>query len=320
MKDRAVGIVGAGNVGMAGAFAMLAKRVCMDMVLVDLNEKRARGEALDLMHGQGLVGRARIRAGTFSDLETCPVVVITAGASQKPGETRIELLHRNYQVLSAIARELDTHCPDAVCVVASNPVDILTHMLQELSERPKEKVFGTGTMLDTTRFRSLLGQHYDVNPRSIHGYILAEHGDSEFAAWSTVTIGGRPILNNEILGKPYDRGELEALFGRVRGAAYEIIEGKGYTNWAIGLVIAELVSILLNDLKSVQPISVRLDGEYGLRDVCISVPARIGRHGVEDVVELDLIEEERMQLEHSAQLLKEVRAPLSRLEGGDGHG
>ena len=305
MSARTVGIVGTGNVGVAAAYAMFVEQTCGELLLVDLDTKRARGEALDLMHGQGIVGRVRVRAGDYSILGSCQVIVVSAGVGQRPGETRLDLLNRNAAVFRSIANELDRHAPQAVIVVASNPVDILTYLLQELSERPNEKIIGTGTMLDTSRFRTLLGEYYDVNPRSVHGYILAEHGDSEFAAWSTVTIGGRPILGNEVLGKPYDRAALDALFVKVRDAAYEIIEGKGYTNWAIGVVIALLVATILEDRKSIQPISVRLNGEYGLRDVCVSVPARVGRQGVEDLIELELDPEEQVALERSAAVMKQ---------------
>jgi L-lactate dehydrogenase len=310
MSIHKVGIVGTGNVGVAGAFTLFVSRACSEMVLVDLNAKRARGEAMDLMHGQGFVGRIRVTAGGYADLAGCQVVVVTAGVGQKPGETRLDLLNNNARVFRSIAAELDRHAPEALVVVASNPVDVLTYMLQELSTRPNERIIGTGTMLDTSRFRSLLGEYYDVNPRSVHGYILAEHGDSEFAAWSTVTIGGMPITEGTVLGKPFDCAAMERLFAEVRGAAYQIIEAKGYTNWAIGLVLGELVEIILDDRKSIQPVSVRLHGEYGLHDVCVSVPARIGRLGVEDIIELPLNADEQAALEKSAAVMKESIAQV----------
>jgi L-lactate dehydrogenase len=289
---------------------MFVGRVCSELVLVDLNKKRTHGEALDLMHGQGFVGRRQVRAGEYEDLAGCQVVVVTAGAAQKPGETRLDLLSKNARVFSSIAEQLDRSCPEAVVVVASNPVDILTYMMQEFSGRPKEKVVGTGTMLDTSRFRSLLGAYYDVNPQSVHGYILGEHGDSEFAAWSTVTIGGTPIVGNTVLGRPYDEDDMQNLLQSVRHAAYEIIDAKGYTNWAIGLVLGRLAEILLQDSKSIQPVTVRLQGQYGVDNVCISVPARLGMHGVEAVIELDLTDEERDAFEKSATLLKRSIADL----------
>ncbi len=311
MSKRAVGIVGAGNVGMAGAFAMFVKRICSEIVLVDLDKGRATGEAFDLMHGQGLVGRIQVRAGDYSDLAECNVVVVTAGAAQKPGESRIDLLNRNAMVFRSIAGNLDRYVPDAAVIVASNPVDILTYVLQELSQRPHSKIIGTGTMLDTSRLRTSLGEYYGVNPQSVHGYILAEHGDSEFPAWSTVTIGGRHLIGNDIFGRPFDRAALDRLFAGVRDAAYKIIDGKGYTNWAIGLVIAELVTTILDDQKSVQPVSVRLTGQYGLADVCVSIPARVGADGVEGLVQLPLTDEEREALLRSAQAMKQHIAAVS---------
>ena len=213
-------------------------------------------------------------------------------------------------VFRSIARDLDRYAPDAIIMVASNPVDILTYVLQQLSRRDPHRIIGTGTMLDTSRFRTLLGEYYDVNPQSVHGYILAEHGDSEFPAWSAVTIGGRPLLGHEVLGKPFDQGALDRIFTQVRDAAYEIIQGKGYTNWAIGVVIATLVSTIFDDKKSIVPISVRLAGEYGLEDVCVSVPTRLGVNGVEDIVELDLSADEQASLAKSAQVMKDSIAAM----------
>jgi L-lactate dehydrogenase len=300
-----VGIVGTGNVGVAGAYAMLVGRVCSELVLVDLDKKRAHGEALDLMHGQGFTGRREVRAGEYADLAGCQVVVVSAGAAQKPGETRLDLLSKNARIFASIAGELDKACPDAAVIVASNPVDILTHMLQEFSERPKRRIIGTGTMLDTSRFRTLLGNYYDVNPQSVHGYILGEHGDSEFAAWSTVTIGGKPIVGNNVLGKSFDEVEMQELFESVRNAAYEIIDAKGYTNWAIGLALARLAEVLLHDRKSIQPVAVRVNGWHGVADVCISVPARLGMDGVEAFIDLDLTDAEEEAFKRSAAVLRD---------------
>jgi L-lactate dehydrogenase len=304
MAIHKVGIIGTGNVGVAGAYAMFVQGTCSELVLVDLDMKRARGEALDLMHGQAYTGRISVRAGGYEDLAGAQVVVITAGAAQKPGETRLDLLNNNARVFRSIAQDLDRHVPDACLVVASNPVDILTWMMQELSDRPPSRIIGTGTMLDTSRFRSLLGEHYDVDPRSVHGYILGEHGDSEFAAWSTVSIGGKSPVRSTVLGRKWDEERMQALFVRVRDAAYEIISGKGYTNLAIGLVISRLVSRILQDRHSIQPVSVRLDEGYDLPGMCISVPALIGANGVERLIHLNLPENERAALEHSADILR----------------
>ncbi len=311
MAKQRVGIVGAGQVGVAGAFAMFVQEICSELVLVDLDKRRARGEALDLMHGQGYAGRIVVKDGGYELLAGCQVVVVAAGAAQKPGETRLDLLNRNAAIFRGIAAELDRHAPDAIIVVASNPVDILTYIMQELSDRPAGKIIGTGTMLDTSRFRSLLGEYYHVDPKSVHGYILGEHGDTEFAAWSTVTIGGKSPVDAGILGRPWNQADMDALFERVKNAAYEIIEGKGYTNWAIGLVISRLVDIILDDRCSIQPVSTRLDDDYGISGVCLSLPTRVGMGGVDGHVHLHLDEGERAALEESAGVLAAAIAGVS---------
>lgn len=303
MSKQQVGIIGAGQVGVASAFAMFVQETCAELILVDIDKKRAHGEAMDLMHGQGYVGRIGVRDGEYADLSDCHVIVIAAGAAQKPGQTRLDLLNSNALIFREIADNLDRYAPDAIVVVASNPVDVLTYMMQQLSQRPRHHVIGTGTMLDTSRFRTLLGHHYGVDPRSIHGYILGEHGDSEFAAWSTVTIGGKSIRKG-VLGKDWNPAEMDQLFANVRDAAYRIIEGKGYTNWAIGLVISRLVDMILDDRRSIQPVSALLRGDYGLSDVCVSVPAQIGSNGVQRLIHLELEPGEQQALENSAALMK----------------
>lgn len=311
MSIQRIGIIGAGNVGVAAAFALFVQKNCSEIVLVDVNKSRTQGEAMDLMHGQAYVGRIVVRAGEYEDLAGCQVVVVTAGASQKPGETRLDLLNRNAKIFRSIAGELDKYVPDAVVIVASNPVDVLTYIMQKMSDRPHHRVIGTGTMLDTSRFRALLGEHYDVSPRSVHGYILGEHGDSEFPAWSTLTIGGKSPYRSTILGKPWSDGEMDDLVGRVRNAAYEIINAKGHTNWAIGLVISTLVGIILDNRRSIEPVSSLLTGEYGLSDVCLSVPTLVGQEGVHRLIRLNLEERELEALERSAAVLKDV---ISRAE------
>jgi L-lactate dehydrogenase len=259
---------------------------------------------MDLMHAQGYVGRRRVRAGDYADLGGAQIVIVTAGVGQRPGEDRLSLLNRNAAVFRSIAEQLDRHAPDAILLIASNPVDILTYVMQGLSARPHEKVIGTGTMLDTTRLRSLLAEHYQVDPRSVHALILGEHGDSEIAVWSGANIGGTHIRHNTILGKPYDPALLESILSQVRRAAYEIIARKGYTNWAIGLVIAHLARTIQEDQGSVLPISVRLHGEYGINDVCLSIPVAVGIHGAGGRVPIPLEDAEREALVTSAETLK----------------
>ncbi len=306
-----IGVIGTGQVGMAAATALFQQRIARELVLIDIDRKRAEGEAMDLMHAQGYVGRRRVWAGDYPDLSNAQIVIITAGVSQKPGEDRLSLLNRNAAVFREIAEQLDRHAPKAILIIASNPVDILTYVMQELSERPDERVIGTGTMLDTTRLRTLLAEHYEVDPRSVHALILGEHGDSEIAVWSRANIGGTPLLNHTILGHPYDPELLDETFRQVRTAAYEVIERKGYTNWAIGLVLAHLVRTIQEDQCSMLPISVRLHGEYGIEDVCLSIPVAVGINGAGGRVPLPLSHDEEQALVASANTLKRWITSLS---------
>lgn len=306
-----IGIIGTGQVGMAAANALFQQRIANELILVDLDRNRAEGEAMDLMHAQGYVGRRRVRAGDYLDLAGAQIVIVTAGVGQRPGEDRLSLLNRNAAVFRGIAEQLDRHAPEAILLIASNPVDVLTYVMQKLSTRPDERVIGTGTMLDTTRLRTLLAEHYQVDPRSVHALILGEHGDSEIAVWSQANVGGTPVLHNTILGKPYDPVFLEGILTQVRRAAYEIISRKGYTNWAIGLVLAHLVRTIQEDQDSVLPISVRLHGEYGIDDVCLSIPVTVGIHGAGGRVPIPLEESEQQALVSSAETLKQCLHSLA---------
>ncbi len=306
IQRRSIAIVGTGNVGVAAAYALFNQRIASEIILVDLNKERAEGEAMDLMHGQLLVGNVNVRSGDYQDLKETQVVVITAGVGQKsPDESRLELLNRNAAVFKNIISQLDTYAPNAILIIATNPVDILTFVSQHLSNRKPERIIGTGTLLDTARFRALLGRHYNVDPRSVHAYILGEHGDSEVPIWSQANIGGKPLINNTVMGKPYNREVMEAIFEKSKNAAYEIIERKGYTNTAIGVVIARIVEAILEDEKSVLPLSAYWEGEYGIQDVCMSLPCVIGLEGVENRLTPDLNTEEIEGLKNSANILKE---------------
>ncbi len=311
LQRRVVGLVGTGHVGVAAAYALFIKGLASELILIDKDAHRAEGEAMDLMHGQSLVGSMTVRAGTYADLQEAQIVIISAGVAQRPGESRLALLNRNAEVFREIIGELDRHAPDAILIVATNPVDILTYVAQELSRRPAEHIIGTGTLLDTARFRALLGQYYGVDPRSVHAYILGEHGDSEVAIWSQVAIGGQRILNRTVLGRPFDQERMQQIFEEARRAAYAIIERKGYTNTAIGVVIARLVEAILDDEKSVLPVSVRLNGEYGIRDVCLSIPCVIGLQGIEGRVLPELASDELEGLRRSAEILQQSLRALS---------
>lgn len=311
IQRRTVGIVGTGNVGSAAAYALFNQSLASEIVLVDKDARRAEGEAMDLMHGQILVSRMNVEAGDYRDLSDAQVIVLSAGTGQKsPDETRLDLLQRNANIFQQIISEIDRYAPEAILLVATNPVDVLTYITQQLSTRPAHRVIGTGTLLDTARFRALLGRHYGVDPRSVHAYILGEHGDSEVPIWSNATIGGQPILDETVLGQPFDREVMDNLFAQARDAAYEIIDRKGHTDTAIGVVIARLVRTILSDQKSVLPISTQPDGAYDLDDVCLSTPCVVGIEGVEAHVTPALSDEELDGLRASAATLKQSREGL----------
>jgi L-lactate dehydrogenase len=300
-----IGIVGVGNVGRAAAYALFNQRLASEIILVDLDPARAEGEAMDLMHGQILVGSTRVRAGSYEDLARAQVIVITAGASQQsPDESRLGLLERNAAIFDQIVAKLDAHAPESLLVVATNPVDVLTYVTQLRSERPSQMVIGTGTLLDTARFRALLGAHYNVDPRSVHAYILGEHGDSEVPIWSNANIGGQMIRTHEVLGRRFHADAMHQLFEHARDAAYEIIERKGHTDSAIGVVITRIIRSVLGDEKSVLPISTRTEGRYGLADVCLSIPCVVGNSGVEAQIMPELSVTEHKGLEQSGAVLR----------------
>lgn len=307
MMDRThtVGIVGCGHVGMAAAYTLFLRDVASEIVLVDMDARRAEGEAMDLMHAQAFADPVEVRAGGFEDLSGAKVVVISAGAGRKAGESRLDLLNRNVAMFRDMVASLDQHAPDAVLVIATNPVDVITYVVQKLSKRPAHHVIGTGCMLDTARFRSLLGERYGVDPRNVHAFIIGEHGDSEVPVWSRASIGGLRIVERDVMGVKFDRAEFDELFERVRFAGREVIARKGYTNTAIGVVIAQLVETILDDQHSVLTVGVNMDGEYGLDGVCMSIPCIVGHDGIEGRIIPVLNDEEMAGVQRSAEVLKE---------------
>lgn len=305
IQKRTVGIVGTGNVGVAAAYAIFMAGLASEIILIDKDRRRAEGEAMDLMHGQAFAGRVDVRAGDYPDLAAAQVIVITAGVASRPGESRLALLGRNANVFTGIVEQLDRYSPESVLIIASNPVDIMTGITQENSRRDRRLVIGTGTMLDTARFRALIGQYYGVDPRSVHAYILGEHGDSEVPLWSTATIGGVTLADHVISGKSFAPERMDWLFQTVRTAAYEIIERKGYTSSAIGLTIMRLAAAVLNDQRSVLPVSRQMTGAYGIENVCMSIPSIVGIHGVQEALlpKLDLVEQDGLR--RSAAILRQ---------------
>jgi L-lactate dehydrogenase len=288
---------------MAAAYALFLNHTAEEIILVDKDTRRAEGEAMDMMHGQAYVGNIAVRAGAFQDLAAAQIVIVSAGVGQRPGESRLDLLNRNADVLAQIAAQLDRHAPDAILFIASNPVDILTYAMRQLSDRPGHRIIGTGTMLDTGRLRALLGRHYRVDPRSVHAFIVGEHGDSEVPLWSGATIGGTPIKGQTVLGHRFDTERMQGIFRQVRDAAYQIIERKGYTNTAIGAVLARLSQAVLADQKSILTVSTAMTGEYGLNHVCLSIPCVIGFQGIEAKLTPRIDEDELHGIQASARRL-----------------
>ena len=303
---RKVSVIGLGMVGASFAYSLVQRGLASELVLLDLDHARAEGEAMDLSHGLPFLQNMNIYAGQDADMAGSAVVVLTAGANQKPGETRLDLLSKNAAIFKNIIPRVLEHAPDAVIVIATNPVDLLTQLSAEYVGLEKGRVIGSGTTLDTARLRTLLGAHYAVDPRSIHAYIVGEHGNSELPLWSTADIGGGPLEEfTGPNGQGFDRVALEGIFVRVRGAAYEIIQRKGSTYYAIGLSLLAIVEAVLRDQHTVLTVSSPLIGQCGVSGMSLSLPTVVGRRGIEKVLELPMNEVERVGFLESARILKE---------------
>ena len=306
--NRKVALVGAGLVGMSYAYAMLNQNICDELVLIDIDRQRAEGEAMDLNHGLAFSGsNMKIYAGDYADCAGADIVALCAGVAQKPGESRIALLQRNAEVFRSIVEPVRDSGFQGVFLVATNPVDIMTRITQLLSGFESSRVLGTGTALDTARLRYLLGQYFSVDPRHVHAYVIGEHGDSEFVPWSQALIATKPILTIfEQGGSRYRREDMEQISTEVRDAAQKIISAKKATYYGIGMAMARISRAILGDEHSVLTVSSLLQGEYGLREVCLGAPCVVGREGVKAAVTLSLTPPEVSQLYHSADLLLEA--------------
>jgi L-lactate dehydrogenase len=308
-----ISVVGAGHVGTTFAYAALLSGLAAEIVLVDANQARAEGEAMDLGHAIPFTHPTNIRAGTLEDCAGSAIVVFTAGAAQNPGETRLDLMRRNAALVRDIVPQIARAAPECVLLMATNPVDLLTREACRVSGLPHARVIGSGTVLDTARFRYLLGRHYGIDPHNVHAYIIGEHGDSEVPVWSLANVAGMPLREYALAqGKPFREEELEAIFRATRDAAYRIIERKGATYYAIAAGLLRIVESILRDEHSVLTVSMPLDGPYGLHDVCLSVPAVLGRGGVERILHLALDESELRALRRSAELLQAAAAAAQR--------
>jgi L-lactate dehydrogenase len=310
-----IGIVGSGMVGATAAYAMVMKGVGREIVLVDKNADRCQAEAEDINHAVPFSNPLVVTAGEYADLEGSRLVIISAGVSQKPGESRLDLLKRNAGVFKDVVPSILKNAPDAVIVVATNPVDIMTHLAAQYAAEfglPKEKVIGSGTTLDTARFRSLLGEEVGVDPQNVHAYVIGEHGDSEVLPWSLVRIGAMTLddfcTRNRIC---FEEKERKAVDQKVRHAAYTIINGKGATYYGIGSALSKMADVIFHDQRCILTVSTPADEVAGVSDVSVSLPRLLGGEGVRSTFPLPLNEEEEQALKASAEM---VRKAIDELE------
>ncbi|KKM14850.1 hypothetical protein LCGC14_1701980 [marine sediment metagenome] len=305
-----ISIIGCGNVGMRYAYALMIKGIARKIVLVDLDKERLYGEVMDLSHSTPFTSPVEVISGDYSDIRDSELVVITAGRKQKPGQSRLDMAKGNVSLYENMIPEVRKHAPSAIYLIVSNPVDILTYATYKFSKKPASEVIGSGTVLDSSRFKYLLGKHCNVDPRNVHAYILGEHGDTEVPIWSKAMLGGGALIDYCPTCKnttTCDREEeLNTIFEEVRDSAYEIIERKGETSYGIGLSLVRITQAILNDENSILPVSCFIDDYIGIQDVYLSLPAVVNKEGIRDVLKLELDKGEQEKLRFSAYTLKNV--------------
>lgn len=306
---RKVAVIGTGFVGSASAFALMQSGLFSEMVLLDMDHKKAEGEAMDISHGEAYARPMKIYAGTYDDIADASIIIITAGANQKPGETRLDLVQKNVGIFKTIIPEIAKRNYQGILLIVANPVDILTYTALKLSGLPENRVIGSGTVLDTGRFREILGEHLGVDSRSVHAFIIGEHGDSELAVWSTANVAGVPINKFcELRGHFNHQEAMERIAHDVKNAAYEIIERKKATYYGIAMAVKRICEAIVRDEKSVLPVSNMMHGAYGIEGITLSMPAIVGKNGVELQMPISLDGHEALALKASADLLKKTAA------------
>ena len=307
VNSRKVAVIGCGFVGSSSAFALMQSGLFSEMVLIDADTKRAEGEAMDISHGISFARPMQIYAGNYDDITDTAIIVITAGANQKPDETRLDLIKKNAAIMKSIVGEIKKRDFGGILLIVSNPVDILTLIALKESGYPSNRVIGSGTVLDTGRFKYLLGEHLDVDSRSVHAFIIGEHGDSELAAWSNARIGGLKVNDFcELRGHFNHEQSMKKIFENVRNSAYEIIERKHATYYGIAMAVKRICEAIVRNEKSILPVSSLMTGEYGLNDVVLSIPAVVDETGVQKVIPIELNDEELTKLKDSANILKDI--------------
>lgn len=311
IDTRKVAVIGCGFVGSACAFTLMQHGLFSEMVLIDLDQARAEGEAMDISHGLLFAKPMNIYAGTYADAADADIAIVTAGANQKPGETRLDLVRKNSKILISILDELKKSGFGGILLIVSNPVDILTRVAQKHSGLPEGRVFGSGTVLDTARLKYLLGEHLSVDSRGVHAFIIGEHGDSEIAVWSSANVSGVPLHTFCEMRGFYDHDNAMREIGEnVKNCAYAIIERKGATYYGIAMAVQRICEAVVRDEKSILPVSAALHGEFGINDATLSVPSVLGANGVEKVVPISLSDDEVTRLRYSADMLKGIFAEL----------
>ncbi len=304
---RKVAVIGCGFVGSTTAFALMQSGLFSEMILIDADTDRADGEALDIGHGTPFARPMKIYAGTYQDITDAAIIIITAGANQKPDESRLDLVNKNTRIMRSIVTQIMNHGCEGILLVVSNPVDILTYEALKISGLPKNRVIGSGTVLDTGRLKSELGEHLGLDSRSIHAFIIGEHGDSEIAAFSSANVSGVPLNDVcEMRGFYHHEAAMREIAQTVKNSAYEIIEKKQATYYGIAMAVRRICEAIVRDEKSILPVSVMLDNIYGLQDVVLSMPTIIGAGGAEGQMPISLNDSEQTQLRESAKLLKDI--------------
>lgn len=311
VDTRKAAMIGCGFVGSASAFALMQSGLFSELVLIDANHDKPEGEAMDIAHGLPFAGQMKIYAGDYDDIVDAAVIIVTAGAAQKPGETRLDLVNKNVNIFKSIIPEIAKRNYKGILLIVANPVDILTYTAVKLSGLPENRVIGSGTVLDTARLKYALGEHLEVDSRSVHSFIIGEHGDSEIVAWSSTNVSGIPVNDFcELRGHFNHEEAMHRIADDVKNSAYDIIEKKGATYYGIAMSVKRICECIMRDEKSILPISSMMHGEYGISDICLSMPTVVGREGVETRVPIQLNEQEESALSASAEQLSKVAAQL----------
>ena len=310
MNKQKCAIIGCGFVGATIAFALTQKSLFSELVLIDSNHAKAEGEAMDLSHGLPFAHPMKVYAGDYKDIADCYLIIITAGTAQRPNETRLDMVHKNVEIFKSIIPNITKYNNSAILLVVSNPVDILTYCTIKLSGFPAGRVLGSGTVLDTARLKYHLGQQLCVDSRSIHAFIIGEHGDSELAVWSSANVSGIDLEDFHGLCSSCREVSFNQTYENVRDSAYEVIERKGATYYGIAMAVTKIVLAIIRDEHSVLPVSGYVDGHYGLSDLCIGVPSIVGSNGIDKVLDIPLNEEENERLINSVKTLKKVISEL----------